>query len=135
MHRPTLQHIVEVLTEGVEVTIGVCERPGLPSAAAKSTHNDPGHHKHAHSHSGVLHRSIAVLELLLVNLRQLRALADEHTGRCRSARFIATIASELPDDYFPTVEDHLRRLRFPNGVSMTARFGQGAGYVLRSRPR
>jgi len=87
--------------------------------------------------SGVLHRSVDVLELLLVDLRRLRALVDEHAGRCQSARFntlFATIHRELPDDYFRVIEDHLRRLRFPNGVFLTAQLGpggQGTGYVLR----
>jgi hypothetical protein len=87
--------------------------------------------------SSVLHRAVEVLELLLVDLRRLRALVDEHTGKCRSAGFtalFATIHRELPDDYFRVVEDHLRRLRFPNGVFLTAQLGpggQGNRYVLR----
>jgi hypothetical protein len=87
--------------------------------------------------SSVLHRSVQVLELLLVDLRRLHALVDDHASRCRSAGFnalFATIYRELPDDYFRVVEDHLRRLRFPNGVFLTAQLGhggQGARYVLR----
>lgn len=117
--------------------------PDLPEALYRLAADAIGSPRRARSWmlskdpSGVLHRSIEVLELLLVNLRQLRGLADEHTGRCRSAgltALFATISAELPDDYFPVMEDHLRRLRFPNGVFMTARVGpgaQGEGYLLR----
>lgn len=85
----------------------------------------------------VLRRSVDVLELLLADLRKLRDVADRYADRCQSAgftRLFSTVQHELADDYFPVVEDHLRRLRFPSGVVLTAQLAggaQGAGYVLR----
>lgn len=87
--------------------------------------------------SGVLHRSRDILTDLLTDLHELRTIADNYADRCRSAglrTMFATIHAELPDDYFPLVEDHLERLHFPTGVVMTAAIGpsgQGTGYVLR----
>ena len=85
----------------------------------------------------VLQRSIELLEPLLDPLRQLRQLRDQHVDDFESPGFRAlfdTIGRELPDDYFAEIEDHLHRLRFANGVFMTAGLGAtGAGtdYVLR----
>ena len=46
----------------------------------------------------------------------------------------ATLARELDDRYFATVDEHLKRLKFRRGVLVSARLGQGlkgANYVLR----
>ncbi len=85
----------------------------------------------------VLHRATEVLAMLLTHLRALRALADEYALSCGAAGLQALFAGihrELPDSYFPLVEEHLRRLEFPTGVIMTATLGpgcHGTGYVLR----
>lgn len=90
---------------------------------------------------GVLHRAADELELLLPLLRQLRQLADEHVERCASPglrTMLATVEDELPDDYFSVVADHLERLRFPTGLTMTASLNtslQGSGYVIRKPAR
>ena len=87
--------------------------------------------------SSVLRRSRDILAELLIDLHELRTLADQHGPRCSSAglrAFFANIQTELPDDYLTLVEDHLQRLQFPTGVTMTAQLGpggQGSGYVLR----
>lgn len=87
--------------------------------------------------SSVLRRSRDILGELLIDLHELRTLADSHLARCSSAglrAFFADIQAELPDDYLSLVEDHLHRLQFPTGVTMTAQLGlsgQGSGYVLR----
>jgi hypothetical protein len=85
----------------------------------------------------VLQRSVELLERLLVQLKELRRISDEQAALFESTGFrelFAMIARDLPDDYFGVVEDHLQRLRFRNGVFMTAEIGEGAkgtGYVLR----
>lgn len=87
--------------------------------------------------SSVLRRSRDILAELLFDLHELRTLADHHAPRCSSAglhAFFTDIQAQLPDDYLTEVEDHLQRLHFPTGVTMTAQLGpggQGSGYVLR----
>jgi hypothetical protein len=88
----------------------------------------------------VLYRAVRVLELLVDPLKRLRKTADEAAGRFRSegfVRFFAMLASELDDDYFRTIQEHLRELKFGRGVLISAQLGaanRGTNYVLR-RPR
>jgi MutS domain V len=90
------------------------------------------------SPSYIVHRSIEVLEIFAGTLRRLRRIADEHAAQFTSAgfaRFFGMLAEELDDGYFATVEDHLRRLRFKDGVLVSAQLGRGnvgIGYVLRA---
>ncbi len=87
--------------------------------------------------SSVLRRSVQILAELLGDLHRLRSVCDDYTGRCDSTGltvFFDTVASALPDEYFPVIEEHLQRLRFPTGVVMTGRIGpggQGTDWVLR----
>jgi hypothetical protein len=87
--------------------------------------------------AGLLHRSTEALELLVGVLRRLRRVADEHAAAFRSegfTTFFETLAKELDDDYFATVSEHLRRLRFRDGVQLSAELGagnRGGNYVLR----
>lgn len=88
----------------------------------------------------LLRRSVDVLDLFVGLLKRLRRVADEHGADFGSegfARFFDMIATELDDAYLRTVEDHLERLRFRDGVVMSAELGagnRGTHYVLR-RPR
>jgi len=88
----------------------------------------------------ILHRSVGVLELLAGMLKRLRQICDEHAAKFESqgfAEFFGMIARELDDEYLRAIDDHLRELRFPNGVLISAELGKGnkgAKYVLR-RPR
>lgn len=88
----------------------------------------------------ILHRAIQVLELFVKALKQLRQISDGAAERFRSegfVRFFAMLSRELDDAYFQTVGAHLRALRFPHGVVISAELGQGnkgTGYVLR-QPR
>lgn len=84
-----------------------------------------------------LHGAVRVLELLLASLRRLRTIAAQESGDFRSdgfARFFRMILDELDDTYARLLEEHLRRLRFQDGVVISARLGQGnrgTEYVLR----
>ena len=84
--------------------------------------------------------AIQVLELFMGLLKKLRAIADEHAETFRSegfAAFFAMLKREFDDGYFRTVDDHLERLRFRQGVLVSARPGtgnKGTDYILR-RPR
>lgn len=86
----------------------------------------------------LLHRSVGVLEMFLPILRQLRAVTEEHGDRFESkgfTRFFDTLRRELDDEYFDEISQHLKHLRFRDGVLMSARLGegsQGVDYVLRT---
>jgi DNA mismatch repair ATPase MutS len=88
----------------------------------------------------ILRRSLEVLELLVSALKRLRLIADEHASSFHSEgfnRFFAMLTEELNDEYFQTIEGHLKELRFRRGVLISAELGKGnkgAHYVLR-RPR
>jgi hypothetical protein len=84
-----------------------------------------------------LSRAIDVLGMFVGMLARLRDTADEHASAFRSegfTTFIAMLKSELPDEYLATVTAHLRQLKFPDGVLVSAELGRGnrgANYVLR----
>ncbi|MGZ8515003.1 MAG: MutS-related protein [Candidatus Limnocylindrales bacterium] len=88
----------------------------------------------------LLHRSVDVLVIFFDALKRMRQIADEAGPGFQSegfTRFFGMIATELDDAYLQTVEDHLERLRFRDGIVMSARFGtgnRGVQYVLR-KPR
>lgn len=87
--------------------------------------------------TAILDRSTEVMRLYVGTLKRLRQIADEHAGEFESAglrRFFAMLQSELSDDYFAVVENHLRDLKFNNGVLISAQVGKGnkgANYCLR----
>jgi len=86
----------------------------------------------------VLHRSVEALSNFVVYLKKLRHLADEQASVMTSEGFralFAELSRELSDDYFRSVEDHLKRLELKDGVLLSARLGpalKGSDYVLRS---
>jgi DNA mismatch repair ATPase MutS len=90
--------------------------------------------------SWILSRSVEVLQMFVGLLKQLRQLADDHAGAFESEgfrAFFAMLTRELSDDYFARVQQHLRALKFPHGVLISAKLGQGnkgARYVLLQPP-
>ncbi len=90
--------------------------------------------------SGILHRSIEVLELFVDSLKKLRQIADAHAAAFVSEGFttlFAMLQRELDDAYFATVQQHLKTLKFRKGVLMSARLGKGnkgTSYVLCTPP-
>jgi len=90
--------------------------------------------------SGILHRSIEVLQLFVGMLKRLKQIAGEHAHTFESAGFTALFAmlnQELSEDYFVSVRNHLKALKFRNGVLMSAGLGKGnkgTKYVLRIPP-
>lgn len=87
------------------------------------------------SPSGVLHRSVEVLQIFLELLGKLRHLADRSKVHSEGfTRFFRMIAEELSDEYLRAVEEHLKRLELRNGVLLSAHLGQGnkaSDYILR----
>ncbi|MBA4383318.1 MAG: DNA mismatch repair protein MutS [Anaerolinea sp.] len=90
-----------------------------------------------HSPSGVLSSSVSLMEMFVVLLKELKKIADEHSNEFKSEgfeRFFSMIKSELDDEYFATVEYHLKQLKFREGVLISAELGkgnEGSNYALR----
>jgi DNA mismatch repair ATPase MutS len=90
--------------------------------------------------SWVLSRSIEVLQMFVGLLKKLKHLAEDHADAFESEGFTAFFAMlnrELDQDYFARVQQHLRALKFPHGVLISAELGQGnkgTKYVLRQPP-
>ena len=88
----------------------------------------------------ILHRSIEVLQLFVGTLRKLRDIADAHADKFESEGFTALFAmlkKELTDEYFASVQNHLKELKFRNGVLISAELAignKGANYMLRKAP-
>ncbi len=87
--------------------------------------------------SGILHRAVEVLQMLVGKLKMLRRVADEQREKFESegfSRLFAMLREELSDAYFATIERHLMQLKFRSGVLISARLGKGnkgTSYVLR----
>jgi DNA mismatch repair ATPase MutS len=87
--------------------------------------------------AGILGRAIEVLQVFVEELRRLRNIADLHADRFESEGFsqlLSMLKKELSDEYFATIESHLRRAKFRGGVLISARLGQGnkgRNYALR----
>jgi DNA mismatch repair ATPase MutS len=88
----------------------------------------------------ILHRSVDVLQMFVSKLKTLRSLAETHVGAFASegfTSFFAMLISELSDDYFASIQQHLKTLQFRNGVLISAELGsgnKGSKYVLRQLP-
>lgn len=87
--------------------------------------------------SAILHRSIEVMQMFADMLKRLKDLADEHSAKFESEgfrAFFAMLNKELDDEYFAVVRDHLKELKFRDGVLISAELGKGnkgANYILR----
>jgi DNA mismatch repair ATPase MutS len=87
--------------------------------------------------SGILSSAVQMLEMFVGLLKRLKRIADEHAEEFESPgfrRFFEMIKQELDDDYFAVVENHLKILKFKNGVLVSAELGngnEGKNYVLR----
>lgn len=87
-----------------------------------------------------LHRSVEVLSMFLEQLKKIRNDADLHRGKFNSEgfrRLFEMLAQELDDTYLAKVEEHLERLKFHDGILLSAELGkgnQGVNYVLLKTP-
>jgi hypothetical protein len=86
--------------------------------------------------SSILYSSIGLLNEYVTALEKLRKIADEHGTKFTSdgfSAFFALLKADLSDEYLARIRDHLRDLKFPNGVLISAGLGKGnkgTGYVL-----
>jgi len=89
---------------------------------------------------GILSSAVRMLQMFIGLLKDLKRIADVHAAKFESegfTRFFAMIKQELDEEYFAIVENHLKELKFRNGVLLSARPGKGNeadNYVLR-RPK
>jgi DNA mismatch repair ATPase MutS len=87
--------------------------------------------------SSNLSGAVSQLEAHTARLRQLRKIADEHAEEFRSdgmTAMLATLRSELDDEYFAEIGAQLKELRFRSGVLISAeldRNNSGINFVLR----
>ena len=87
--------------------------------------------------SGLLDTSVERMVVFIDVLKRVRGLADQHGAEFRSeafSRLFTTLARELDDDYFALIDKQLNRLKFRNGVLVSAALGKGlkaVNYVLR----
>src|SRR6266568_1072481 len=87
--------------------------------------------------ASILRAGVELLELFVGSLKQLRGAAKMHRNKFESEGFttlFAMLERELDDEYFATIQDHLRRLKFRHGVLVSAELGKGnkgTNYVLR----
>jgi hypothetical protein len=78
-----------------------------------------------------------VLQMFLTMLKQLRGIGTYNANRFSSVgfgTFFSMLSRELSDDYFVSIQDHLKRLKFRDGVLVSAELGKankGAQYTLR----
>lgn len=91
--------------------------------------------------STILHRATEVLQMFVGLLKKLRTLADTYAGSFESEGFttlFAMLQRELSDDYFTRVQEHLKTLKFRDGVLISAELGQGnkgINYILRKQEK
>ncbi len=87
--------------------------------------------------AGILSGSIEILQAYADILKSLRVIADAHSAEFESEGFrnlFAMLKKELSDEYFEVVQKHLNRLKFRDGVLISAELGKGnkgEDYVLR----
>jgi len=85
----------------------------------------------------ILSRSLRVMEMFVVMLKELKTLADKYSGKFESEgfkRFFAMLCKELDDEYFISIQNHLKELEFHQGILVSAGLGKGNkgfNYILR----
>jgi hypothetical protein len=88
--------------------------------------------------TSILSGAVSQLEVLIVRLRELRQVADDHAAKFSSeglTTLLQSLQRDLDDEYFATLNRHLKQLRFRNGELMSVqldRDNSGINYVLRS---
>lgn len=87
--------------------------------------------------AGILSSSIEMMTMFVELLKKLTHISKEHAEKFDSegfSRFFSMIDEELDDEYFKIVENHLRELKFRDGVLLSASLGkgnEGTNYMLR----
>jgi DNA mismatch repair ATPase MutS len=88
----------------------------------------------------LLRRALEMMQMFVGILKKLKHIAAAHADVFASeglTAFFAMLNRELSDDYFASVQQHLRALEFRGGMLISAELGQGnkgTKYVLRQPP-
>lgn len=88
------------------------------------------------SPSSIANSARRMLEASLDLIKKLRTIAEENIDQFESRgfkRFFRMILDELDDEYLKEVEEHITRLKFPEGILLSAVLGKGnvgTNYVL-----
>ena len=87
--------------------------------------------------AAILSGATEIMQMFAGLLNKLKNIADKDADKFESegfARFFVMIQKELADDYLATMQNHLKALRFRDGVLISAELGkgnEGAQYTLR----
>lgn len=90
--------------------------------------------------SSILHESVALLTMMMSNLRVLRQIGDSDRKNFQSKGFLAffnQLDTDLPDEYFEQVDRYLETLGDRDGVWFSAQLGWGlkaTNFVLHQPP-
>ncbi len=132
----TIQYRQQILQDCLQNTAVVRELYQIPIEAQKNKQRG-WMGIYSSYPSGILSSALEMLQMFMQLLQKLKQLSDTHAARFTSVgfkRFFAMIQAELNDDYFATVQDHLKALQFRDGVLISAALGpgnEGRDYVLR----
>lgn len=89
----------------------------------------------------ILRSAVRILEYLVENLRQLRAVCDNDCAGFESdgfGQFVSMISEELSDDYLNLLDRELAELLLPRGVLLSAHLAlgnKGVDHVLHRTPQ
>ncbi|MCL4880389.1 MAG: DNA mismatch repair protein MutS [Anaerolineae bacterium] len=90
-----------------------------------------------HYPGAILREAVNMLQMFVGQLKKLKMVAEENADKFESAgftAFFAMLGRELADDYFTSIQNHLKELKFRGGVLISAELGkgnEGTNYVLR----
>ncbi|MCL5032489.1 MAG: DNA mismatch repair protein MutS [Thermotogae bacterium] len=76
----------------------------------------------------ILHSAMELLHLFISTLRKLRKIVDDESSKFESEgfkRFFKMIQTELTDEYFEMIEEHLKYLEFKSGMLIGVNLGTG----------
>lgn len=87
--------------------------------------------------SSILYGALEMMQLYADQLKRLKHICDERADQFESegfTTFFTMLKKELDDDFFMRIQNHLRELKFRNGVLISAELGKGnesVNYILR----
>lgn len=90
--------------------------------------------------SSILHYSVETLQTFAHKLKELRDIADEYSHQFNSEGFnnlFLMLQTELNDTYLADMNEHLKRLQFPDGILTCTHLGNGlqaSDYTLLKEP-
>jgi len=92
---------------------------------------------YGHFPSSVLHGSLEMVQMLTELLKKLKDIADQQVDQFNSEGFVSffrRLQQELHEAYLAEIADHLKALRFQDGILISAALGrgnEGTDYLLR----